>query len=149
MAATQINLADPEAMRRELPQARRLYESKLADLKELHQEVEHLRAIVEHMAALVGEPLDTSGAVEETSGKRGKQPAPAQQAAAAVIHRARRPMRPREVATELGKDANAVGAALWAAAKNGLVKKLEAGLYAPRDYIPPPESLLPDGEGKK
>jgi hypothetical protein len=148
MAATQINLADREGMKRELPQARRLYESKLADLKELHQEVEHLRAIVEHMAALVGEPLDTSETTEKTV-KRGKQPAPAQQAAVAVINRARRPMRSREVAKELGKDANAVGAALWAADKNGLVKKLGAGLYAPRDYIPPPESLLPDGGGKK
>jgi hypothetical protein len=58
-------------------------------------------------------------------------------------------MRAREVAEELGKDKNTVGAALWAASNNGLLKKVAAGLYAPLDYIPPPDSLSPGQGGKQ
>ena len=149
MAATQIDLADRAGLKAQLPQARQLYESKLAELKDLHQEVEHLRAIVEHMAALAGESFEPVGVSGNMSAQKNGQVGPAQEAAAKVVNKARRPMRAREVVKELNGEPNAVGAALWAAARKGLVRKLGAGRYAPRDYIPPPDSLLPDEGGKK
>ena len=138
-------------MKTELPKARGLYETKLAELKDLHQEVEHLRAIVEHMSALVGESFEPPGAAANDKLSTIKPIAPAQQAVTRVVNQLRRPVRVRDVAAELGEESskNAIGAALWAAAKNGLIRKLGGGLYAPRDYIPPPDSLLPEMGGKK
>ena len=144
-SATQINLADPINIKGQLQAARAIYEAKNEQLKSLYQEVEHLRAIVEHMAAMVGERFEPVAA-EPAPGASRRSASPAQDEAIAVIAKHRRPMRPAEVARELDKDINAVGAALWAAEKNGKVRKLGPGLYAPLDYIPPPDTLLaPNG----
>lgn len=139
--ATQINLADRASIREQLEAARAIYEARNAQLKDLYQEVEHLRAIVEHMAALAGERLEpVEPNANANSAKRSASPA--QDETVAIVLKHRRPMKAAEVARELGKESNAVGAALWAAANNRRLRKTGPGLYAPPDYIPPPDTLL-------
>jgi hypothetical protein len=77
----------------------------------------------------------------------GGRSAPAQQAAAAVVNRAHRPMLVGQVAAKLGKSENATAASLRAAASKGALRKVGVGLYAPR-YYPTLECLLPFGEGE-
>jgi hypothetical protein len=140
-----INLADVEDIRAKLPRVRNLHASKRRELEQLTEEVRHWGELSETLARLVGEAPGTSTRAKEQGVRKS---APGQDRAIEALEKAGRPMGPTALfrfmigaGMEAPKNANALGANLWAASKAGRIKKTPDDLYAPLSWEPPPDSM--------
>jgi hypothetical protein len=127
-----VNVADPKDIEAKMPQVRALLEKKRAELEELQAQVKVLDRIVGK------EPASAAANGQAPKASR-KTVAPSQERAIRALEQAGRPMGPtslyefmqRERITPLPRDANALGASLWAAAKAGRIGKAPNGVYVP------------------
>jgi hypothetical protein len=127
-----VNVADPKDIEAKMPQVRALLEKKRAELEELQAQVKVLDRIVGK------EPASAAANGQAPKASR-KTVAPSQERAIQALEKAGRPMGPtslyefmqREGMTPLPRDANALGASLWAAAKAKRIGKAPNGVYVP------------------
>ena len=127
-----VNVADPKDIEAKMPQVRALLEKKRAELEELQVQVKVLDRIVGK------EPASAAANGQAPKASR-KTVAPSQERAIEALEKAGRPMGPtslyefmqREGMTPLPRDANALGASLWAAAKAKRIGKAPNGVYVP------------------
>jgi hypothetical protein len=158
-----IDLADPEDIRKKLPQARELFAAKQRELLELNKQVEHWAALVNHLAGVVGEPGgERSRGIRAYGGgpsfelrANRKKRAPSQQKAIDALQQFGRPTGPSAlyrfmVSEQLSApaNANALGASLYGAQKAGRIQKTPDGLYAPLDWQPEQDRLTENGSGQ-
>jgi hypothetical protein len=126
-----VNLADLADIEAKMPQIRQLLRERRQLLTEKRHEVELLTKQIELLARLIGT-------------KRGQperaRTAPAQDRAVQALEKADVPMGPTslykfmsEQGMTVPKDANALGANLWAAWRAGRIRKATNGVYAPLD----------------
>jgi hypothetical protein len=158
----QIDLADPEDIRRKLPDARKLYAQKRRELEDLARQVQQWGDLISVLGRVVGEDVEVGKPVSISAGARvrtsgyaspsGKR-APAQDQAVAALEAIGHPTGPTELYRfmrdhdmNVPKNANALGAALWGAEKKGRVKRATNGLYAPLTWEPEQEFALHVGE---
>jgi hypothetical protein len=138
-----IDIANPEDIRGKLLQAQALYDEKRKQLDQLRVELEWLYRLIESLAVMVDRPvsgaqlLPLAPARNAGSDTTGKRDAPAQEAAIEALRRAGRSIGPaalfrfmQEAGMEGPPNSNALGVALWTAAKAGLIVKTDDGLYA-------------------
>jgi hypothetical protein len=133
----ELNLADPDAIRRKLPELYEWVERKRRAVEQAQRELETTETLVEQLRALAGSAsLPTSGKLDS-----GQKEASAQDAVVRVINEAKRPLRAVDVAGKLDNPIkrDTVNWALWHAEKEGLIKRVSQGLYASLDYQSPPE----------
>lgn len=119
----QVDVFDKKAIREKLPELQTLLEEKRRELHELEERYSALREWAGLAANSRAKSTVPSTAIEEV---------------VAIIERAGRPMRAREVVVEMGPDAKRDTAAwaMWAAEGAGLLKRESKGLYAPLGYEP-------------
>jgi hypothetical protein len=148
-----INLADPDDIRTKLPRVRNLHATKRRDLEKLTEEVRHWGELAETLARLVGETSGSSTRMKESPLRKS---APGQDRAVEALEKAGRPMGPTALyrfmlgeGLEAPKNANALGANLWAAARAGRVKKTPDDLYAPLSWEPSTEPVDAAFDGGK
>jgi hypothetical protein len=153
----QVNLLNVDDIRAKLPEARRIYRAKLDALAAMSQDVQNFSGMLSWMAHMAGEQAkeaDPWAAARQSLGdarvdtlaptvRPKRVPSPAQDRAVAALKRAGQPMGPTALYRfmesqdlQVPTDANALGAALWNAAKNGRVSKTPDGLYALLEWEP-------------
>jgi hypothetical protein len=153
MTATEhllVDPFDPQDIRAKLPEMRRVLGAKRKELEALTDQVRSLGELVELMARLA------PASPQPNAGKSGSvapaKSAPGQERAVGALERAGRPMGPAALYAfleaegredDMPKNANALGANLWAAARAGRIKKTTDGLYAPLTWEPPTEPIAP------
>jgi hypothetical protein len=141
----QLNLADPEEVAAKMPEIRDLYAEKQRELKALREAFVALSRQVEFLGRLVGAKQPARGRAPVTAARRARlnaraRNAPGQDRAVAALERADRPMGPTslynfmvESGMDAPKDANTLGANLWAAWKSERIMKAPNGVYTPLD----------------
>jgi hypothetical protein len=128
---TTVDISDSADICKKLPSIRALYEEKRQQLTILEQEAEYWRQLVRNLSAIAGEPGSLAALVPAPSGR-----APAQDTAVAALASYERPAGPARLYRYMvsqgipAKNANQVGASLWAACKAGRLVKTPEGLYA-------------------
>lgn len=142
-----VNLNDPEDVRKKLPKVR-------AALEEKQREVEAWSTLVNTLEVISAEQntapaaKDTRPARRRSAPRRQRSSSPAQDAVVGVIAEHLRPMRAAEVAKILGRPRNPVSAAMWGAAKAGRLQQIGDGLYAAPGWHPPTRpNLLASSNG--
>jgi hypothetical protein len=145
----EVNLADPEAIRKKLPEVHRWVEGKRGAVHRTQRELETAEALLEQLKALAG-IASPSSSVDKGEVESSRKDASAQDAVIRVINDAKRPLRAVDVAIEIDAPVKreTVNWALWHAEKEGLIQRVSQGLYAPLGYesrqddLPAPESRL-------
>jgi hypothetical protein len=156
-----IDIANPEDIRRKLPQAQALYNRKQKELEQLHIELEGLKHLIQSLTVMSQQPIaggePTRPALASTN---GTAKAPARQLAIEGLRRAGRPMGPtalyrfmQEQNMPVPANSNALGAALWTAAKAGVITKIDGQYSTHRvtDYSKLPIDTpfpVPAGDGQ-
>jgi hypothetical protein len=127
----EVDVFDKKAIRDKLPALQTQLEERRRELAELEERYQQLRR--------------WAGFAEKE--KADAAPSSSIEEVVAIIERAGRPMRSREVVVEMGPEAKRDTAAwaMWAAEGAGLIQRVSKGLYAPIDYQP---SLNGDEEKK-
>jgi hypothetical protein len=136
--ALSVNLDDLQDIREKLPRIRQRRAEKQRELEALQAEVHWWSAQADSLAARIREQAP-SPVPADTPPQRA---APAQERAIKALEKAGRPMGPSALYRFMvgegldAKNANAVGANLWAAAKAGRIKQNPDGAYVPLSWEP-------------
>jgi len=164
-----IDIANPKAIREKLPEIRALFDAKQNEARRVSTELEGLRQLINYVVAIAGGPGD-SHSPEPSAPKidKTKRRVSAKQKAIEALRRAGRPIGPAELyrfmeaeGMPLPPTPNALGASLYAAAKEGreVIKTDEGYMARPiTDYaraaelgfpVPSPADGTPDGDGAR
>lgn len=134
-----IDIANPEDIRRKLPQVRALYNAKHKEFDQLAAQLEGLKHLIESLTAIVGQPATSPAPPVPTPRVSANGKAPAREAAIEALRRAGQPMGPTALYRFMGEsgmdvpaNSNALGASLWTAARAGQIVKTGDGRYAMR-----------------
>ena len=142
----QIDLADPDSIRKRLPEVSRVVAGKRAVVAEAQDDLQQWVELEQRLKAIAG----VTGISEESLPQPTVTPEPDRassvQVVVEILEREPRPWRTREVravAPDWLKP-DTISWALWAAAKDGLIQRLQKGYYAPLSYRM--EQIFPNGE---
>lgn len=131
MESFQVDLTDPEAIREALDEVTRQVQDKRVELAEWE-------ALKSRLAVLNAGLRPRAGTSGDTI----------QQGVVAAVNELGRPIRASDVAAILPADTagKTINWALWKSEQEGLIKKLEQGVYAPLDYVVSEQDVLPLSE---
>jgi hypothetical protein len=135
----QVDLADLDSVRAKIPEVRKTVESKREQVRVAQRDFAYWNQLLERLLMLAGEKRDKA---THTNAKPAK--ANAVESVVKALDESAVPLRAADLAgrVEQPLERKTLAWALWKAARDNRIQRIETGLYAPLDYEPEQEELV-------
>jgi hypothetical protein len=130
----EIDIADPESVRRRIPEISALVEQKREEIRAAQRDFEYWAAVLEHLELIAGEPPKA-----RPRGRAQRRRPTIFDSVVEEVQRAGKPLTAPEITAQLaliGRSVNpkTVSWSLWKANQEGLIGRVGPGLYARVGY---------------